>query len=174
MSQYRGEARESAVGRLLRQAGVEPRARRHERDKLGLREAEQKTGVSRQTLSVWLRPLAPGERRKYDARTLDLVSEGLGISRRALGIAAMQDAGQVLIGSDTETLEAIYDYLAQRDPGEQAQILAWLAQRIAERRSGGGGSESGGESGGDEPRGAADRSPPTARRDPGPLGAAGS
>lgn len=128
--------RESAVGRLLRAAGVQPRARRAELHAIGIREAERRTGVSRQTLSVWLRDLRPGERRQYDARTLDAVSHGLGISRRELGVAAMQDAGQVLLGDDAgQTLHAVTEWLADRTDVEKRQILAWLAQHIAESDS---------------------------------------
>lgn len=130
--------RESAVGKLLRAAGVEPRARRDDLEKMTIREAERKTGVSRQTLHTWLRDLAPGERRQYDAKRLDMVAEGLKISRRELGVAAMLDAGQVLAGSgeDAEqTLRQVYDYLSNRTIDEQTQLMAWLAQRIAEKRA---------------------------------------
>lgn len=125
------QPRESAVGALLRAAGVVPNARRSDLHEIGLREAERKTGVSRQTLSVWLRDLEAGERRKYEAFTLDKVANALGIDRRALGVAAMKDSGQVLSGNDE--LDDLYSYLSQRDDAEQRQIMAWLAQRLAER-----------------------------------------
>lgn len=126
--------RESAVGKLMRAAGVSPNARKSDLSEVGLREAERRTGVSRQTLSVWLRDLEPGERRKYEAFTLDKVANGLGIDRRALGVAALKDSGHVLSGSDD--LDELYAYLAQRDDDEQHQIMLWLAERLAERRRG--------------------------------------
>lgn len=124
------ETRESAVGRLLRDAGVTKYARQREPGLIGIREAERRTGVSRQTLSVWLRDLEGGERRRYDAASLDLVAQGLGINRRALGIAAMQDSGHVLAGGSAH-LENLYEYLAERSDAEKVQILKWLAERIA-------------------------------------------
>lgn len=84
--------RDSAVGALLRAAGVTPFARRGDLHAIGVREAERVTGVSRQTISNWLSPLEP-EGRKYNAGTLDAVASGLGINRRRLGIAAAVDMG---------------------------------------------------------------------------------
>lgn len=123
------ERRESAVGKLLRAAGVQKNARLSDIDKLGIRDAARKTGVSRQTLSNWMRDLEPGERRQYDAMSLDLVASGLSINRRELGIAAMQDSGHVLAGA--AELDELYDYLGQRTDAEKRQILSWLAQSVA-------------------------------------------
>lgn len=128
-----GENRESAVGALLRAAGVVLNARRSELHLVGLREAERRTGVSRQTLSVWMRDLEPNERRKYEAFTLDKVAHGLNIDRRALGVAALKDSGQLLGGSDE--LDELYSYLAQRDDAEQRQIMLWLAEQLNKRGS---------------------------------------
>jgi hypothetical protein len=89
---------ESAVGALLRAAGVSPNARKADLHSIGVREAERMTGVSRQTISVWLRPVDP-EGRVYTKATIDKVAAGLGIDRRQLGIAAVQDSGLLLDGS---------------------------------------------------------------------------
>ncbi len=59
---------------------------------IGVREAARLTGVSRQTISVWLGPV-DGEGRNYNAGSLDAVAAGLGINRRRLGVAAAVDMG---------------------------------------------------------------------------------
>lgn len=80
-----GRQRESAVGRLLTEAGVGP-------DRpIGLREAERRTGVSRQTLAAWLAPVDPTNPIRHTKKNLDLVSRGLDIDRAALGMASMID-----------------------------------------------------------------------------------
>lgn len=79
--------RESAVGRLLREAGVGPG-----RDaEIGMREAERRTGVSRQTLAAWLAPIDPDNPIRHTKKNLELVARGLGIDRAALGMASMID-----------------------------------------------------------------------------------
>jgi len=113
---------------LLRQAGVAKYVRAGA-DQISIREAERRTGVSRQTLSVWMRELEEGERRRYDALSLDLVANGLKIDRRELGIAALKDSGHV-VESDDQAGELI-DWLAQRTSDEKRQALAWLLQEVA-------------------------------------------
>jgi len=123
--------RPSAVGALLRAAGLQPGSRRSDVDTVGIRDAERKTGVSRQTLSMYLKPVGP-QGRRYDPWTLDRVAHGLGVDRRALGIAAMRDNGVMLAGTGDDMAD-LYEYLGNRDESEQVQILAWLAQRVALR-----------------------------------------
>ena len=81
--------RPSAVGDLLREAGVAPWAGK---DGVGQREAARLCGVSRTTIGNWMAPLG-GEPRNYDPATLDMVAAGLRISRRRLGLAAAVDMG---------------------------------------------------------------------------------
>jgi hypothetical protein len=83
--------RESAVGALLRAVGVTATHGRAP-GAIGIREAERLTGVSRQTISAWLKPVE-GDGRKYNAGTLDAVASALGINRRRLGVAAAVDMG---------------------------------------------------------------------------------
>jgi transcriptional regulator with XRE-family HTH domain len=117
---------------MLRERGVTPGARKRDVDSIGLREAERLTGVSRQTISDWLQPMADDERRNYTAKTLDAVAHGLGINRRELGIAAARDAGALLVNTDAGLLD-IYEYLETRNDDENAELLGWLAQRLASR-----------------------------------------
>lgn len=125
------ECRESAVGALLRAAGMEPRSRKGDLDTIGLREAERRSGVSRQTFSIWLSDVGP-EGRRYDKTTLDRVATALGIDRRKLGVAAMQDSGVVLPSDAVD----VYEYLIDRDDKEKRQILAWLATEVARQDAG--------------------------------------
>src|SRR5438128_5197471 len=97
----RTTTRESAVGALLRAAGLRPHSRKADFDTIGIREAERRTGVSRQTLSMYLKPVGP-EGRRYDPWTLDRVAHGLGVDRRALGVAAMRDNGVMLPGTNDD------------------------------------------------------------------------
>lgn len=119
----------SAVSALLREHGVELRSRKGDRT-VGLRDAERMTGVSRQTLSVWMRDVPAGGR-NYDARTLDAVAAGLGINRRQLGLAALRDSGLLQQGVPAAD---VLCYLLEKMSTEQVAIVNLrAAQELASR-----------------------------------------
>lgn len=126
------DPRESAVGRLLREHGVGGDGP----DAITVRKAEQLTGVSRQTIATWLRPVDPAKPVRHTNKNLDLIANGLEIDRRRLGMASMIDNGAAVeiadegsmlaqlgevqrqIRAALETVTQVIDSFPKRDPSE--------------------------------------------------------
>lgn len=85
---------ESRIGRLLRAYGVGER--------MSIRQAAIKTGLSKETIARLMRPLDTGETRRIRRRNLDKLADGLGIRRELLEQAMMADWGYVQSASDTD------------------------------------------------------------------------
>lgn len=83
---------ESELGRVLRKYGVG--------QSINMSEAERRTGISRQTIAKWMRPVSPENAIRHTRVTLDAVADGLGIPRGELHHASQVDQGTALVPVD--------------------------------------------------------------------------
>lgn len=86
---------ESRIARLLHAYGVRRPGDPREDGTMSIREAAEKTGVSRETLGRLMRPLDPRETRRIRKVNLDKLADGLGIPRDVLEQENLADWGYV-------------------------------------------------------------------------------
>lgn len=108
---------ESRIAAVLRAYGVRRRDDPPSPDTMSIRDAEKKTGVSRETIARLMRPLESNERRRIRADNLRKLAEGLGIPLDLLERENLADWGyvQAVEESDLATLQAQLRELSPED-----------------------------------------------------------
>jgi transcriptional regulator with XRE-family HTH domain len=135
--------RQSRIADLLHSYGVRRPGDPAKAGTMSIRQAAEKVGVSRETLSRLMRPLKEGETRRIRRSNLDKIADGLGIPRDLLERENMADWGyaQAIEGSDIAAILAQIRDFSVSDlaalQGEISQIQQAQLRRSAQNGTNG-------------------------------------